>query len=442
MTDQTASPTFWDLERYRVGSAAPAPEEEGPQSRLRLGFDGDSARVFWVALKGVVLTILTLGIYRFWMLTRMRRLYWCAIRIDGDGLEYTGRGIEKLLGFLLALVVLAAYLGAINLGLTFVGLSFAANDPVALQATLNISLLATLPFVFYAIYRGHRYILARTRWRGIRFGLAPGAWGYVWRALALSLLTLATLGLAYPYQQFKLAKYVTDRAHFGDLRFAQHGSWGELFAQWIWIYVVGGFAALVIWGMAGAQPAGGAAMLASLVVMALAVGFFVAFYRYQIAAFRILWSNRSLGEARFENDLSPGRVLGIYVGGGIGVAVCTGLVGAILGTALFAAVGQMMGPEAMAVLAQPAGPDGPSREQLLAAWPVLGAGALTYLLIFGIAFAFTQIFITLRVLRAKTEGMILVGAEALEAARQRAHDSAEEAGGFADALGVDIGAGL
>ena len=40
-------------------------------------------------------TVLTLGFYRFWMVTRLRRHYWNAIRIQGDPLEYTGTGREK-----------------------------------------------------------------------------------------------------------------------------------------------------------------------------------------------------------------------------------------------------------------------------------------------------------------------------------------------------------
>jgi hypothetical protein len=38
--------------------------------------------------------------------------------------------------------------------------------------------------------------------------------------------------------------------------------------------------------------------------------------------------------------------------------------------------------------------------------------------------------------------MVIHNVNALTASRQRAHDHAAEAGGFADALGVDVGAGI
>ena len=68
---------------------------------------GARRRLLWLALKMDFLTILTLGIYRFWMKTRLRRWYWSAIRPGGHPLEYLGDPFEKLLGFLIAVVILA-----------------------------------------------------------------------------------------------------------------------------------------------------------------------------------------------------------------------------------------------------------------------------------------------------------------------------------------------
>ncbi|MGF1446792.1 MAG: DUF898 family protein [Pikeienuella sp.] len=439
MSDETADPKFWDLQQYKTDTVETVADSL-PKRKLRMHFDGNASVLFWVALKSVIFTILTAGIYRFWMVTRLRRFYWGAIRIDGDPLEYTGRGIEKLLGFLLALVVLAIYLGAVNLGLTFAGLSLASDDPFILNATLNLTILAALPFIYYAIYRGQRYILARTRWRGIRFALAPGAWGYVGRAILLTLLTVVTLGLAYPYQQFKLAKYITDRAYFGDQKFEQHGSWTELFTQWVWIYIIGGLGGVVIWGIVENAGSGGAGFVAGLLLSVLFMAFLIVVYRYQIAAFKILWSNKALGKARFENDLVPGRVLGIMVGGSVAVGLVVAVLGTLIFLAIFGIIGAVMDPEAAAAFQSSDGQLTP--EMFAQAWPVFLLVLIGYLLVLGLAFAFSQIFVTLRVLRTQVEGMIVIDPDALAAAQQRAHDASAEAGGFADALGVDIGAGV
>ena len=67
---------------------------------------------------------------------------------------------------------------------------------------------------------------------------------------------------------------------------------------------------------------------------------------------------------------------------------------------------------------------------------------IAYLITIAVYFSFTQIFITQPVLRRKAETMTINNVLALTASRQREHDHAAEAGGFADALGVDVGAGF
>ena len=441
MSDQAGDAPFWDLERYRRRPAEAVGATDSfyrpPERKIRLRFDGNAMVLFWVALRTVLLTIVTLGLYRFWMITRLRRHFWGSIRIDGDPLEYTGSGIEKFLGFLLALVVLAFYLGAVNLGLTFAGLSFAAEDPVVLQLSLQLSALSALPLIFYATYRAQRYMLARTRWRGIRFGLGPGAWGYTRRALVWSLLTLVTLGLAYPYQHFKQAKFITDRSYFGDMRFEQEGSWGELFAQWVWLYILGGLGAIMVWGLVENPGDLASQFLGTLVLSFGGLALLLTYQRYRIAAFRILWNGKSLGGSKFENDLSAGRVLGIYMGGSVAVGMCSAVIAGAIAVALFIVAGQLGDSGAFMQAMQS---DDPAA--LLAAWPQILAGVLSYLMLIGFAFAFSQLFITMPILRAKVEGMLLNDPSLLRESRQREHDRAAEAGGFADALGVDVGAGF
>ena len=53
------------------------------------------------------------------------------------------------------------------------------------------------------------------------------------RAMGWWLLTLATVGLAYPFQQMALARFTTERTWFGNLQFIQHGSVGPLFRSWL-----------------------------------------------------------------------------------------------------------------------------------------------------------------------------------------------------------------
>jgi len=462
MSEHSDAKPFWDLERYRgepggrrrddTGWTPPPPPPPPSRSRppddggppeagaIALGYESDPARLFWTALRASLLTIATLGLYRFWMLTRLRRLYWGSVRIDGDPLEYTGSPVEKLLGFLLALVVLALYLGLVNLGLTWLGLAIAGDDPWMLQAALQLSVLATLPLIFYATYRGQRYVLARTRWRGIRFGLGPGAWGYAWRGMVLSVLTVLTLGLGYPYQHFHMTKYMTDRAWFGDQPFVQGGSWTELFAQWVPVYLVVAVSGLLIWWMVANPEDTAAAFVGGLVVSLGVLAVIAMVARYRVAALRALWSGRSLGEARFESSVSPPRVLFLYVAGGIGVGVVTALIALVLAAGGWAAAGAagLVPDQATLSAAMEAG----DRAALSSMTPLIVAGVVLYLVVMASANALSQVFITSPVLSAMTRATVLHNAGALAGSRQRDHDAAAEAGGFADALGVDVGAGV
>src|SRR6266852_2281993 len=48
-------------------------------------------QVFWRLLaRGAVLLMFTLGIYRFWLTTDIRRYLWSSIEIADEGFEYAG----------------------------------------------------------------------------------------------------------------------------------------------------------------------------------------------------------------------------------------------------------------------------------------------------------------------------------------------------------------
>ena len=54
---------------------------------LPVSYAGRGMPLFFLALKTGFLTVLTLGIYRFWARTRIRRYFWSAIRPGGVPLE-------------------------------------------------------------------------------------------------------------------------------------------------------------------------------------------------------------------------------------------------------------------------------------------------------------------------------------------------------------------
>lgn len=405
-------------------SIPPIPRREA--GVLGVSYVGQGWPLLWLMLRGLMLTAATLGIYRFWLKARLRRYYWSAIRVGGQPLEFTGTGVEMLLGFLIAVVFLAIYLGFINLLLAFAGLALFQD-----QLALNLSLLAVVPLIYYASYRARRYLLSRTRWRGIRFGMERGAVGYMVRALGYALLAVASLGLLVPLMDFRLRQYTVDRSWWGDLRFTQEGSWTGFLIPWLWVCFALGVAGISVAGMAVlGVPALGRVVAAAL------VGGAVAMVHYKIATMRHAIGHTRLGNAvRFASGVRTGRVIGIYVVGSLLISVIMSVVFAVLmvvalgvasGLGLVDRVGDLLDPANSPILRNPDG---------IAALAVSGAIYLVGLLVIS---ALTEVLIAQPLLRHYAETLALSGAGELDDAAQRPHDAATEAGGLADAL--DVGA--
>src|SRR5271154_5428190 len=69
-------------------------------------FLGNEVAYWRLRIKGAALVVLTLGLYRFWFATDVRRFLWSNTEIGDETLEYTGLATELLGGFLLAIAIL------------------------------------------------------------------------------------------------------------------------------------------------------------------------------------------------------------------------------------------------------------------------------------------------------------------------------------------------
>lgn len=195
---------------------------------------GGSEPVFWrLLIRGAVLLLVTLGIYRFWLATDVRRFLWSNTEIAGDGLEYIGTARELLLGFLIAIALLVP----INIGFFLAAFSRGMIGQISgLLALLALALLGQ-----FAVYRARRYRLTRTVYRGIRFHQTGSAWRYAVCALFWWAMIGITLGLAYPWAQASLERFKLRHTYYGDLQGHFVGSGTRLFFRGVllWVAVVG-----------------------------------------------------------------------------------------------------------------------------------------------------------------------------------------------------------
>src|SRR3569833_3504391 len=82
------------------------PEQPPPLPAVPMSFLGIRREFLHLVTRGAALELVTLGVYRFWLATDVRRHLWANTAVDGDAAEYTGRGKELLIGFLFAMAIL------------------------------------------------------------------------------------------------------------------------------------------------------------------------------------------------------------------------------------------------------------------------------------------------------------------------------------------------
>lgn len=392
---------------------------------------------FWRLLsRGAVLLLVTLGIYRFWLQTDVRRFLWNNTEIAGDQLEYSGTARELLLGFLIAIVFLVPLYAIFYIG------AFAQGWIGQLSGVVALFALAVLGQ--FAVYRARRYRLSRTVYRGIRFHQTGSAWRYAVCAIFWWGMIGLTLGLAYPFAQASLERLKLRNTWYGNLQGRFAGSGWRLFLRGFlfWLVVVGPFALGMMvaiggvdWTMVGeAVSRGGKDGLsrAESAGAAWAAGFAVLSITWSVLAIAVLYpafqamvlrwwvSGLRFGELTATSHLRTRAVYGLYWRF-VWMSLLAGLIIAVLGgiaAGVIYAIGFV-------------GVKSASRELLQGA---IGIGvyviaALAYSTIY-------QATVKLRLWRHGFESTELKGIEVLDRVKAAPASATALGEGFADALNV------
>jgi uncharacterized membrane protein YjgN (DUF898 family) len=306
-----------------VPAAAPGHAAPG---RGPVRFLGE-ARFFWRLLtRGAVLLMFTLGIYRFWLTTDVRRFLWSNTELSGDTFEYTGTAVELLLGFLIAIVLL------VPLYTLFFVITLSAGPIGEMSSLLSFLMLVVLGN--YAIYRARRYRLTRTIYRGVRFHQSGSAWHYALCAVLWWGLVILTLGLAYPFAQSQLERFKMRNTFFGDLPGRFEGTGWALFVRGIlmWFlsivpFMVGLMATLgaIDWdalaadggsddlsGWFDATGLSGAIVYGGFSVGWLVLSIVVFYPLFQAMVLRWWTSGLRFGEVRVTSHLRTAQIYGVY----------------------------------------------------------------------------------------------------------------------------------
>lgn len=197
----------------QTNTLSAGPTSAVPQTRALMRCHAKPWELFRLYIVNLLLMVLTLGIYRFWAKTRMRRLVWSNLEILGDRLEYAGTGKELFYGFLVvfALILLPLFGGLAIADFLLIGVNEGLRALLAsAQAFIVVFLIGA------AVFRARRYRLTRTHWRGIYGGQVGSALVYGLIIMATYVLIGASLGLAYPACSLWLKRYEMRHTWVGD----------------------------------------------------------------------------------------------------------------------------------------------------------------------------------------------------------------------------------
>ena len=217
---------------------APKPKPNYHMKEFRpypMAFYGKGSEYFKIQIVNTILCILTLGLYYPWAKEKDLKYLYSKSTFEETPFVFSGTGKEMFKGIIRALIILAVLYG--------VAMYLMMNDaPLWGALIIYGGILALLPL---AIHGSYRYRMAKTSWKGIRFGYTGDRGQLVGLFFKGFFLTLLTLGIYGPWFTINLRRYVMSNITVGNARFTYTGDGSDYF----WLNVKGYFLTLFTFGI-------------------------------------------------------------------------------------------------------------------------------------------------------------------------------------------------
>lgn len=235
-----------------------------------------------LVLRNAALLVCTAGLHRFWGVAAWRRHVWSRIVLRGDPLEFVGTGLDGFKGFLAVAAILVPLLAASAFLADVVAADRPEARPLALAARLAVV------FALFGVWRFFRlrYLLSRTRWRGVAPALDADFGAYARFALPLAALNALTLGLLTPWVWQRRQAWLIARMRLGGAPVSGTPDWRPLALPWLCVW--GAAAVVANWAATqslGLGPQSGR-LQSGMVPAAASVVLVLAFAAYRMAAWR------------------------------------------------------------------------------------------------------------------------------------------------------------
>lgn len=178
------------------------------------GFD-----FFKIQIVNFLLQIVTLGFYYPWAKANTLDYLYSHTTLQDHPFSFTGTGKEMFKGYVKLLL--------------FMGILFSVFYLLVINnmggwglLLIYLTLFLIIPF---ALHGSYRYRMAKTNWRGIRFGYTGNRSELFILFFTGLFLTIITLGIYGPWFYMKLRRYIIGNIKMGDAQFSYSGNGGDFF---------------------------------------------------------------------------------------------------------------------------------------------------------------------------------------------------------------------
>ena len=184
-----------------------------------LAFYGKGEEYFKIQIVNTILNILTLSLYYPWAKERSLKYLYNKNTFDETPFMFSGTGKEMFKGYVKALGIIILLYGA------FFYLTL--NDHTALAVlTVYGGIFTLLPL---AIHGSYRYRMAKTSWKGIRFGYTGSRGELMGIFLKGLLFTILTLGIYSAWFTINVRRYILSNIKVGNAKFEYNGDGADYF---------------------------------------------------------------------------------------------------------------------------------------------------------------------------------------------------------------------
>lgn len=215
----------------------------GNRSIIFFDYAGQGGQLFGLYLKNIFLSIVTLGIYRFWGQVEITKYIYSNIRLNDKIFGYHATGKEKFLGFLKGLLIL----GSLMLAIVIISYVFTVVFGPSAGNLVTMVLFTAVGVIVQPllIYGSHRFLASRSSFANVRFQFVADLKDFSMEYYKVLALTVLTFGIYLPWFINTLNNNLISNTYLGDKKFNYHGNGKDLF----FIYLKGMVLSILTFGI-------------------------------------------------------------------------------------------------------------------------------------------------------------------------------------------------